>query len=113
MGPIAVAAHLAIFCRPIPWRRGEGRKGSGRFRPRLGQRAHPDNFLAYLKMIGGRGDPATQVAILNANYLAHRLADHFPILYRGRNGLVAHEAILDLRPLKGTAGSPSRIWPSG
>ena len=45
-----------------------------------------------------------QVAILNANYVAKRLEDHYPILYRGQNGLVAHECILDVRPLKKSAG---------
>jgi glycine dehydrogenase len=44
------------------------------------------------------------VAILNANYIAHRLEPYYPVLYRGKNGLVAHECILDLRPLKKTAG---------
>jgi glycine dehydrogenase len=47
---------------------------------------------------------ATETAILNANYIAKRLAPHFPVLYTGRNGLVAHECILDLRPLKKTSG---------
>ena len=47
---------------------------------------------------------ATTVAILSANYLAHRLKDHFPVLYRGKNGLVAHECIIDLRPLKDKTG---------
>jgi glycine dehydrogenase len=47
---------------------------------------------------------ATQWAILNANYIAHRLAPFFPILYKGRSGLVAHECILDFRPFKDSAG---------
>jgi glycine dehydrogenase len=47
---------------------------------------------------------ATEVAVLNANYVAHRLADHFPILYRGAAGFVAHECILDLRPLTKATG---------
>ena len=47
---------------------------------------------------------ATQVALLNANYIAKRLAPHYPTLYTGRNGLVAHECILDLRPLKDATG---------
>tara|TARA_Y100001934_G_scaffold188089_1_gene221874 strand:- start:348 stop:926 length:579 start_codon:yes stop_codon:yes gene_type:complete len=52
----------------------------------------------YIKMMGAFGlTKATKVAILNANYIAHRLADKFPILYRGKNGLVAHECIVDLR----------------
>jgi glycine dehydrogenase len=47
---------------------------------------------------------ATSVAILNANYIAHRLAPHFPVLYRGKNGYVAHECIIDLRPTKASCG---------
>jgi glycine dehydrogenase len=47
---------------------------------------------------------ATQVAILNANYIAHRLGAHYPVLYTGRNGRVAHELIFDLRPLKQASG---------
>ena len=56
-------------------------------------------------MMGAAGlTEATQLAILNANYMAHRLAPHYPILYKGIGGLVAHECILDLRDLKRTAG---------
>ena len=47
---------------------------------------------------------ATQTAILNANYVAHRLQGHYPILYTGRNGHVAHECILDMRPIKEASG---------
>lgn len=70
---------------------------------------------------------ATQVAILNANYVARRLADHYPILYIGKNGLVAHECIIDIRPLSEQSGitvedvakrlmdygfhSPTMSWP--
>jgi glycine dehydrogenase len=56
-------------------------------------------------MMGGAGlTAATEAAILNANYMAARLAPHFPLLYRGRQGRVAHECIVDLRPLKNSAG---------
>ena len=56
-------------------------------------------------MMGGEGLlKATQVAILNANYIARRLAPHFPVLYSGRNGRVAHECIIDMRPLKQATG---------
>jgi glycine dehydrogenase len=59
----------------------------------------------YITMMGGTGlRKATQVALLNANYIAKRLAPHFPTLYAGRNGFVAHECILDLRPLKESSG---------
>ena len=59
----------------------------------------------YVTMMGAEGlRKATQVALLNANYIAKRLAPHYETLYTGRNGLVAHECILDLRPLKETTG---------
>ena len=59
----------------------------------------------YIAMMGASGlRKATQVALLNANYIATRLAPHYETLYTGRNGLVAHECILDLRPLKDATG---------
>jgi len=59
---------------------------------------------SYIAMMGSEGlVKASQVAILNANYIAKRLADYFPVLYKGKNGLVAHECIIDLRPFKHTA----------
>jgi glycine dehydrogenase len=59
----------------------------------------------YIVMMGNIGlTEATKVAILNANYIAKRLANYYPVLYKGKNGLVAHECILDLRSLKKTAG---------
>jgi len=58
----------------------------------------------YIRMMGGVGlTEATKVAILNANYMAHRLASYYPVLYKGKAGLVAHECILDLRSLKKSA----------
>ncbi len=60
---------------------------------------------SYLARMGTAGlRAATQVAVLSANYLAKRLAPHFPVLYTGRNGLVAHECVIDLRPLTAEAG---------
>ncbi|CAO5191520.1 glycine decarboxylase [Frankia sp. AiPs1] len=60
---------------------------------------------AYIQMMGADGlREATSVAVLNANYIAHRLHPHYPVLYTGRNGLVAHECILDLRPLTKRTG---------
>ena len=59
----------------------------------------------YIRMMGAEGlTEATQVAILNANYVAQRLEPHFPVLYRGQNGMVAHECILDVRALKKKTG---------
>ena len=64
-------------------------------------------------MMGGSGlTEATKVAILNANYIAQRLAPYFPTLYAGRSGTVAHECILDLRQFKRAPASWSRTWPS-
>src|SRR5215510_1259610 len=60
---------------------------------------------AYIRLMGGPGlKAATEVAILNANYVARRLAPHFPVLYTGPNGMVAHECIVDLRPIKDATG---------
>lgn len=59
----------------------------------------------YIRMMGEKGlASATKVAILNANYIAKRLDPHFPVLYKGRNGFVAHECIVDVRQLKATTG---------
>jgi len=59
----------------------------------------------YMRMMGAEGlKRATQLAMLNANYVARKLAPHYPILYTGKNGLVAHECIIDLRPLKASSG---------
>jgi glycine dehydrogenase len=58
----------------------------------------------YIKMMGARGlRKATEIAILNANYIAFRLKDDYQILYKGESGLVAHECILDVRPFKDSA----------
>src|SRR6476646_139768 len=58
-------------------------------------------------MMGAAGlKQATQVAVLSANYVARRLAPHYPVLYTGRNGLVAHECVIDLRPLARETGIP-------
>jgi glycine dehydrogenase len=106
MGPIAVAGHLADFLPTHPVVPTGGKKGVG---PVAAAPWSSALVLlipwAYLKMMGGEGlSRATQVAILNANYVARRLDPYFPVLFRGRNGMVAHEVILDLRHLKGTAG---------
>ena len=61
--------------------------------------------MMYIDMMGGEGlTEATKVAILNANYIAKRLEPHYPVLYKGKNGTVAHECIVDPRPLKTSAG---------
>jgi glycine dehydrogenase len=60
---------------------------------------------AYIKMMGSNGlREATELSILNANYMAHRLAPHYKILYTNKHGMCAHEFILDARPFQATAG---------
>ena len=106
MGPIAVAAHLAPF---LPGHPAAGVGGSRAIGPVSAAPWGSASILtiswAYIAMMGGRGlREATEIAILNANYMAKRLEGHYPILYRGVNGRVAHEFIVDLRPLKESAG---------
>lgn len=110
MGPIGLKAHLAPFAadhciQPT---------GSAD-RPQRGQSAVaaapwgsasilPISWM-YIAMLGGRGlKRATEIAILNANYVAARLNEHYPVLYTGKAGRVAHECILDIRPVKAATG---------
>ena len=103
MGPIAVAAHLAPFLPSDP-QDGGGPNGAVSAAP-WGSALILTISWMYIRMMGASGiRRATEVAILNANYVAARLRDHFPVLYAGANGRVAHECILDLRPLKGRVG---------
>ncbi|MCC6672502.1 MAG: aminomethyl-transferring glycine dehydrogenase [Planctomycetes bacterium] len=106
MGPICVAAHLAPFLPGHPLARIGGAAGIGAVA--AAPYGSPSILVipyAYIAMMGPDGlTRATQVAILNANYVAQRLTEHYPVLYRGANGMVAHECILDLRPLKATSG---------
>jgi glycine dehydrogenase len=93
VGPVAARAHLAPF---LPDHVAAAPYGSAGILP---------ISWAYIKMMGGDGlRRATQVAILSANYVARRLTEHFPVLYTGRGGLVAHECILDLRPITAQTG---------
>jgi glycine dehydrogenase len=103
VGPIGVAAHLAPFLPNSPVIAGVGGAqsvGPVASAPWGSASVLPISY-AYIAMMGTAGlKQATQVAILNANYVAHRLDPHYPVLYKGKNGRVAHECILDLRPLK-------------
>jgi glycine dehydrogenase len=106
MGPIAVAGHLAPFLpgHPVVACGGSQAIGPVAAAP-WGSASILSISFMYILMMGADGlADATRVAILNANYMAKRLEAHYPVLYRGANGLVAHEFILDLRPLKATAG---------
>ena len=96
MGPIAVAAHLKDF---LP-----DRTGPVSAAPYGSALILPISWM-YIRMMGAPGiRAATEVAILNANYIAARLKRYFPVLYTGTRGRVAHECILDLRKLKETCG---------
>jgi len=102
MGPIGVAAHLAPFLpgHPVIKTGGEHAIGPVSAAPWGSASILPISY-AYIAMMGGVGlRKATEVAILNANYMAERLRGHFDVLYTGANGRVAHEFILDLRPFK-------------
>jgi glycine dehydrogenase len=106
MGPICVAAHLAPFLpgHPVVKTGGEKAIGPVSAAPWGSASILPISWM-YARMMGGEGlTYATQVAILNANYVAARLEGHFPVLYRGNGGRVAHECILDTRKLKQSAG---------
>jgi glycine dehydrogenase len=106
MGPICVARHLAPYLpgHPVvPLGHGGG-VGAVSAAPWGSASILPISYM-YIAMMGGDGlTRATELAILNANYIARRLADHYPVLYKGENGLVAHECIIDPRPLKTSAG---------
>ncbi|GGZ03983.1 aminomethyl-transferring glycine dehydrogenase [Shewanella fodinae] len=107
MGPIGVKAHLAPFV-------------AGHSVVKLGKACDNNGAVAaaqygsagilpiswmYIKLLGAKGlRLSTQNAMLNANYLAKKLSEHYPVLYRGRNDRVAHECIIDLRPLKEASG---------
>jgi glycine dehydrogenase len=120
MGPICVAAHLAPFLPghpvPEPAATAGDADGRGEAAPNalaIGPVAEapwgsagilPISWV-YIALMGARGlTRATEIAILNANYMAARLAPHFPVLYTGAHGRVAHEFIVDLRPFKASAG---------
>ena len=107
MGPIGLKAHLAPFMAnhavaPIDGpHSGQGAVSAAPF----GSASILPISWMYLAMLGGEGvKKATQVAILNANYVAGKLKDHYPVLYVGKNGRVAHECILDIRPIKAATG---------
>ncbi|MEM1297049.1 MAG: aminomethyl-transferring glycine dehydrogenase, partial [Verrucomicrobiota bacterium] len=101
--PIGVVKHLAPFLPGHPefLDRSEGAVSAAPF----GSASILTISWMYIAMMGAKGlTLATKQAILHGNYIAHRLQDHYPVLYRGQNGLVAHECILDLRPFKARAG---------
>jgi len=102
VGPCAVKEHLAPF---LPGKLGDNGPVGMVSAASFGSASILPISWMYIAMMGSEGlRKATQVAQLNANYIAKRLAPHFKTLYTGRNGLVAHECILDVRPLEKTSG---------
>ncbi|MDB6151121.1 MAG: gcvP [Chthoniobacter sp.] len=100
MGPIGVAAHLLPF---IPGRNEGGPNVGSVSAAPYGSASILTIPWVYIRMMGGEGlTDASKLAILNANYIARRLDLYFPVLYKGRHGLVAHECILDLRGFQKT-----------
>jgi glycine dehydrogenase len=103
MGPIGVKAHLAPFLPGHPATGGRPAVGPVSAAP-FGSASILTISYVYILMMGGEGlTRATEIAILNANYIAARLDPHFPVLYRNAKGRVAHECIVDPRPLKASA----------
>lgn len=111
VGPIGVRSHLAAYLPDHPLIAGVN-PAAGNAETIGPVSAAPWGSAsilaiswAYIAMMGAHGlRRATLVAILNANYIARRLAPYYPILYTGKNGMVAHECIIDLRPIKKTCG---------
>jgi glycine dehydrogenase len=106
MGPIGVAAHLVPHLpdHPVVSLGNADPCGTVSAAPWGSPSILPISW-AYIRMMGSAGlTEATKVAILNANYIAHKLHGHYELLYAGREGLIAHECILDTRPFKASAG---------
>jgi len=107
MGPIGVKSHLAPFVanHALIKLDGPNTENTAVSAAPWGSASILPISWAYIQMMGAEGLlRATQVAILSANYMAVQLAPHFPVLYTGRNSRVAHECIIDLRPLKASSG---------
>ncbi|WP_075792018.1 aminomethyl-transferring glycine dehydrogenase [Massilia putida] len=107
VGPVAVAEHLVPFLpnqASTGYQRDEQGIGAVSSAPYGSASILPISWM-YIAMMGAEGlTAATETAILNANYIARRLAPHYPVLYTGHDGLVAHECIIDLRPLQDATG---------
>lgn len=109
VGPVCAKKHLANFLPHHEFKSKYAPSSSTSEAPRVSSADFGSSSIlciswAYIKMMSAEGlKLASQVAILNANYIAKRLESHYPVLYKGKNGLVAHECIIDLRPLKATS----------
>tara|TARA_R110000796_G_scaffold227766_4_gene344677 strand:+ start:38383 stop:41268 length:2886 start_codon:yes stop_codon:yes gene_type:complete len=107
MGPIGVKAHLAPYVanHPVVPLDGPNEENGAVSAAPWGSASILPISWTYIALMGAQGlRQATEVAILNANYLAKRLGEAYPVLYSGRNGRVAHECIIDIRPLKSASG---------
>jgi glycine dehydrogenase len=107
MGPIGVKSHLAPFLpnHTVVNIEGPGKENGAVSAAPWGSASILPISYMYIKMMGSEGlKKATEVAMLNANYIAKKLDGHFEVLYKGRNDRVAHECIIDLRPLKESSG---------
>jgi glycine dehydrogenase len=107
IGPVAVRAHLAPFLpnHPLVPEAGPATGPGPVSAAPWGSAGILPIPWAYIRLMGSEGlRRATEVAILNANYIARRLSPHYPVLYTGRGGLVAHECIIDLRPITKDTG---------
>jgi len=106
IGPVCVAEHLSAYLpgHPVVETGGSDPLGPVCASPFGSPSILPISW-AYIRLLGAEGlKRASEVAILNANYCAHRLEVEYPVLYKGRSGTVAHECIIDPRPLKATSG---------
>jgi len=105
MGPICVATHLAPFLPRHPLADAAASAAGPVSAAPWGSASILLISWAYIRLMGAEGlTRATKIAILNANYIAHRLDAHYPVVYKGAQGRVAHECIVDARPLKKLAG---------
>ncbi len=107
VGPVAVRGHLAPFLpnHPVVEQAGPSTSAGAVSGAPYGSAGVLPISFGYIAMMGAEGlREATQLALLNANYVAARLREHYPVLYTGRGGLVAHECILDLREITRTTG---------
>lgn len=107
MGPIGVKAHLAPFVAGhvvVKPGRESDNNGAVSAAPYGSAGILPISWM-YIKLLGSKGlKKSTQTALLNANYVMKKLSEHYPVLFRGRNDRVAHECIIDLRPIKEASG---------
>ncbi|GAB3139369.1 aminomethyl-transferring glycine dehydrogenase [Marisediminicola antarctica] len=105
VGPVAAKAHLAPFLPGHPMAQHDFHTGAPVSAAPYGSPSILPISWAYVRMMGADGlKDATAAAVLAANYVAVRLREHYPLLYSGDNGLIAHECILDLRPLTASTG---------